>query len=184
MCQPSKPGEADCSEQGHLQPPSPTLCPHSQGPASAAQPCGSCTTPLGLFLGVLKTRASWHDCGPAPLTPLRFWRLFPLQALHITTKNGQGNAPTADCCDTSCAGSLLWEQRDSKSRFPEMGPMCARGHLLLCFHPSRKETSQASENLRQQWNMVLTNNIHDSQFSLRKYKISSIKSVITRVIEW
>lgn len=52
----------------------------------------------------------------------------------------------------------------------EMGPMCARGHLLLCFHPSRKETSQASENFRAQQNMVLTNNIHDSQFFLRNIK--------------
>ena len=77
MCQPSKPSEADGSEQGHLQPPSPTLCSPPRAQPPAAQPRAHQLLPWQLHTrlwgcsweslkpehhGMTVDQLLWHQC--------------------------------------------------------------------------------------------------------------------------
>lgn len=152
MCQPNKPNETDCSEQGHLQPPSPTLClpPGAQPPA--AQPRARQLLPRQTHTRLWG--CSWESLKPehhGMTVDQLLWHHgisedYLLFRLFTLVKNGLGDAP----------GQLWWAQSVSSENRSQArvlgsqrdGPMCARGHLLLFFHPSKMFFSQASENLK------------------------------------
>lgn len=140
MCQPSKPSEADGSEQGHLQPPSPTLCPTPRAQPPAAQPRAHQLLPWQLHTrlwgcsweslkpehrGMTVDQLLWHQCISEDYL---LFRLFTLNHQEWTR-----DAPDSCLRDVSCSVSLLWEQKSRTcSRFPERRTRCVPGDIYYC----------------------------------------------------
>lgn len=181
------------AERSRLQragPPPATLAhalPPSQGPASCSAALWQLHTRLwGCSWESLKPehhgmtvdQLLWHHCVSEDYF---LFRLFTLNHQEWT-----GQCPNSWLLwHLVCRQSPLGTEDNRGLGSQRDGPDVCPGTSITVFSPFKEGNLPGFWELRaQQWNMVLTNNIHDSQFFLRKYKISSIKSVITRVIEW
>lgn len=181
------------AERSRLQragPPPATLAhalPPSQGPASrSAAPWQLHTRLWGCSWESLKPehhgmtvdQLLWHHCVSEDYFLFRLFTLNHQEWTRAMPRQLTAVTPRVQAVSSGNRG----EQR---SRFPKRRADVCPGTSITVFSPFKEGNLPGFWEFRaQQWNMVLTNNIHDSQFFLRKYKISSIQSVITRVIEW